>query len=31
MNLIEIMERRYSTKKFDNTRKISAEDMKQIK
>ncbi len=30
MNLIEIMERRYSTKKFDNTRKISAEDMKQI-
>ncbi|WP_346897570.1 oxygen-insensitive NAD(P)H nitroreductase [Clostridium sp. UBA7503] len=31
MNLIEIMERRYSTKKFDNTRKISTEDMKQIK
>lgn len=31
MNLIEIMERRYSTKKFDNTRKISAEYMKQIK
>lgn len=31
MNLIEIMERRYSTKKFDITRKISAEDMKQIK
>lgn len=31
MDLIEIMERRYSTKKFDNTRKISAEDMKQIK
>lgn len=31
MNLIEIMEKRYSTKKFDNTRKISAEDMKQIK
>lgn len=30
MNLIEIMERRYSTKKFDKTKKISAEDMKQI-
>lgn len=30
MNLIEIMEKRYSTKKFDKTKKISDEDMKQI-
>ena len=31
MNLIEIMNNRYSTKKFDTTKKISEEDIKQIK
>ena len=31
MNLIEIMNNRYSTKKFDTNKKISEEDMKQIK
>ena len=30
MNLIEVMNERYSTKKFDKTKKISDEDMKQI-
>lgn len=31
MNLIEIMNNRYSTKKFDKTKKISEENIKQIK
>lgn len=31
MNLIEIMNNRYSTKKFDTTKKISEEDINQIK
>lgn len=31
MNLIEIMNTRYSTKKFDTTKKISEENMTQIK
>ena len=31
MNLIEIMNNRYSTKKFDKTKKISEENMNQIK
>lgn len=30
MNLIDLMNKRYSTKKFDKTKKISDEDMKQI-
>ena len=31
MNLIEIMNNRYSTKKFDTTKKISEENIHQIK
>ncbi|MGL6106326.1 oxygen-insensitive NAD(P)H nitroreductase [Romboutsia sp.] len=31
MNLVKIMNSRYSTKKFDKTKKISSEDMNQIK
>ena len=31
MNLINILEKRYSTKSFDPTKKIASEDVKQLK